>query len=328
MKWIGLSLLLLLLSCICMLVGYTAITPEDILSLTRGVDDSNRNVWIVITEARLPMALTAVSAGAALSISGALMQTLFRNPLAGPSILGVSSGASLGVAICAMAFPAAGIMVQMGAIIGAVAVILILLGLSSVIKNGLALLIAGIMISYLASSGISFLNYFAPATDVKAFAVWGMGSYMSTDLQGSITLLVTTVTLIALSFLFTRPLDSFLLGERYAANSGYSVNMMRTLILTLAGLLTASVTSFCGPIAFIGLTVPHLARMLFGTSRHALLLPGCILIGANLSLLCAIFTVIPSASGLLPINAVTALVGVPVIMYLLLARNRISYLNA
>lgn len=283
--------------------------------------------WFIVMQTRLPMALAAVSAGALLSVSGLIMQTLFANPLAGPSILGVTSGASLGVAVAAMALPGLGLGAPVGAIVGGGFVVLLLVVLSSCVRDGLALLIAGIMLSYLASSGISLLNYFAAATDVKSYSVWGMGSFMGVNLRGALELLGCAVVLIGICCFMVRPLDGFLLGERYAANMGYNVERQRTVLLTLAGLMAAVTTAFCGPIAFIGLTVPHLARMIFSTSAHGRVLPACVVIGSEISLLCALLTVVPSAGGLLPVNAVTPLIGVPVIFYILVARRRLTYMQ-
>lgn len=323
MRWILLMLALPLLIMLCIAVGPVAISPAEIMSCLLHPQTADSSTSFILLHTRLPMTLCAISAGGALAVAGLLMQTLFRNPLAGPSILGVSTGASLGVAICALAIPAAGIGAPLGAIAGAALVLVILMALSTILRHSLALLIAGIMLSYLASSVISLLNYFAPASDVKSFAVWGMGSFLGVDLTTSIILISTIIPLLGVSMLFHRPLDALLLSETYASNMGYSVPRLRTLLLIISGILTALITAWCGPITFIGLTVPHLGRMYFRTSRHSVLLPACIIIGMEISLLCALLTVLPSKAGLLPINAVTPLIGVPVIIYLLLKRKAI-----
>jgi iron complex transport system permease protein len=269
-----------------------------------------------------------------------MMQTTFRNPLAGPSIMGVSSGASLGVALLSLAFPSlisaiadshmafVGLSaVVFAATVGAMAVVALLVAFSSFMKNALTLLIVGIMFSYFSSAVISLLNFFAPAEDVKSFAVWGMGSYMGVTNDSLPMLAGVSIVLLLLSILMAKSLNALLLGERYAANMGYSVKRVRASLLLVSGLLTAIVTAFCGPVGFIGLIVPHLARMVMRTSNHFILLPSSMLIGAILSMLCALITVLPSGFGVIPINAVTPIFGVPVIIYLLLAGKKLAYFN-
>lgn len=296
-------------------------------ALTRS--EASKTSWVyIVREVRLPMAMAAMLSGSALSVAGLMMQTVFRNPLAGPSLLGVSSGASLGVAILSMALGGAiGISsIIAAAVIGAMAVIALLVGFSSIVRNGLTLLIVGVMLSYLSSSVISMLNFLAPAADVKQFAVWGMGSYSAITVEQVPVMTLMTISLLVLSALTSRPLNALLLGERYAASMGYSVKTVRTILLILSGSLTAVVTAYCGPIGFIGLIVPHLARMIFNTSAHGRLLPVSILMGAIISLFCAYLSIeIPSA-GVLPVNTITPVLGVPVIIYLLLAGRRLSKL--
>jgi iron complex transport system permease protein len=320
-------------------VGAVDIPIKDVLAALTG-GETKRTWRYIILEARLPMAMTAMFAGAALSSAGLMMQTTFRNPLAGPSIMGVSSGASLGVALLSLAFPSlisaiadsnmafVGLSaVVFAATVGAMTVVALLVAFSSFMKNALTLLIVGIMFSYFSSAVISLLNFFAPAEDVKSFAVWGMGSYMGVTNDSLPMLAGVSIVLLLLSILMAKSLNALLLGERYAANMGYSVKRVRASLLLVSGLLTAIVTAFCGPVGFIGLIVPHLARMVMRTSNHFILLPSSMLIGAILSMLCALITVLPSGFGVIPINAVTPIFGVPVIIYLLLAGKKLAYFN-
>lgn len=322
-------IILLLFSVMILSVGAVNISFSDVCKSFTGGEVRETYKYIVI-HSRLPMVLTAILAGSGLSVAGLLMQTTFRNPLAGPSLLGVSSGASLGVALMTMAFPALMVNVGMtlpitGAIIGAAIIILLLTMFSGILRSGLSLLIIGIMLSYLCSAIVSLLNFFAPATDVKQFVVWGMGSFSSVQLTALPIMGVILIILLVMGYIFSKPLNALLLGERYMSSMGYNVKKYRTSILTVAGLLTAIVTAYCGPIGFIGLIVPHLARMVTKTSSHFSLMPAVILMGADVALICGFITVIPSGWGVLPINAVTPLIGVPVILYLLINARRLSF---
>lgn len=315
--------------------GAVSIPPSEVTTIITGQDTSKEAWRTIVLESRLPMALTAAVAGAALSVAGLMLQTVFRNPLAGPSILGISTGASLGVAIvmlCAASFPAiqetAGTFgVIGGALAGAVAVLAILSLFSSMLRSPLSLLIVGIMVSYLASSVISLLNFFAPAESVRSFVVWGLGSYSGTDLRASVILAVAVTLPLAATVFYTKPLNAMLLGDRYLASMGYRVTRLRSAMLLLSGIITAVVTAYCGPIGFIGLIVPHVCRMAFGTSNHFTLIPACLVVGAAVSLLCALVCVLPSHSGVIPVNAITPIAGVPVIIYIMLNARRLKYFN-
>lgn len=320
-------LLLVALFCCVLAVGAVRIPLPDVCAALFGGEVKETYRYIVL-QARLPMALTSVLAGAGLSAAGLMMQTTFRNPLAGPSILGISSGASLGVALLSlpvistfsgMALPI------VGAILGAAAVVAILGLFSGIMRSGLTLLIVGIIISYLCSALISLLNFFAPANDVKQFAVWGMGSFSAVTLDSLTVMGIAVALLLVCSLFMAKPLNALLLGERYAASMGYSIRTIRTLLLTVGGLLTAVITAYCGPIGFIGLIVPHIARMALRSSSHTAVMPASIVMGAVIALLCAFLTVIPAGWGVLPINAVTPLLGVPVILYLLINSRRLAF---
>ena len=315
--------------------GSVSIPVSEVTAIITG-QDTSREAWrTIVLESRLPMALTAAVAGAALSVAGLMLQTVFRNPLAGPSILGISTGASLGVALvllCAASLPAiqeiAGTFgIIGGALAGAFAVLAILSLFSSMLRSPLSLLIVGIMVSYLTSSVISLLNFFASAESVRSFVVWGLGSYSGTDLRASLILAIAVMLPLAATVFYTKPLNAMLLGDRYLASMGYRVTRLRSAVLLLSGIITAVVTAYCGPIGFIGLIVPHVCRMAFSTSNHFTLIPACLVVGAAVSLLCALVSVLPSHSGVIPINAITPIAGVPVIIYIMLNARRLKYFN-
>lgn len=315
--------------------GAVEIPLADIFRILFGGEPENP-VWrIIVVESRLPMATTALLSGAALSVAGLILQTAFRNPLAGPSILGVSSGASMGVAIvmllgAALFMPLSAlyyVSTILGALLGAAAVILLLLALSAALRSNAMLLIAGIMISYLATAVISLLNYFAPSESVKSYVVWGLGSFTGVSMAELPVFSIAATAAILATLLFVKPLNALLLGERYAANMGYSIRRLRTLLLSVSGFLTALITAFCGPIGFIGLVVPHIARLIFKTSNHWILMPATILCGACIALFCSALTSVPGSTTLLPVNAITPIVGVPVIFYIIVNRKQLRYFN-
>ena len=312
----------------CLFVGSVHIPAREVLASLTGSVDGNMAWSVIVCEARLPMAITAALAGAALAVSGLLLQTTFNNPLAGPSILGISAGASLGVAIMVLGVGIGGAAASVfGALIGAGVVLLLLLMFARIVRSTAMLLIVGIMVGYFASSGISLLNFFTTHEGaVGAYVVWGLGNFSSVSTE---TLSIYSVPILAglgLATLLVKPLDAMLLGERYARSIGVDVQRTRACMIGLSGLLTAFVTAFCGPIGFVGLIVPHIARMATGTSRHAVLMPVAILAGASTGLLCAFVSVLPSV-GVLPINAITPVIGVPVVLYIILWRKHLHYFN-
>lgn len=310
-------------------VGSVAIDPSDVVDiiLGRGTDGPAR---FIILESRLPQALTALLAGGALSVAGLLLQTAFRNPLAGPSILGISSGASLGVAIV-MLFAGgaigAGTMavsgygaVMLGAFAGAMAMMGILLLLSTLLRNDLMLLIAGILVGYFASSVIMILNYSASSHSVQSYVMWGMGTFSGVTPDRLPLFSVAVIAGLMLSAALVKPLDALQLGNDYARNLGVNLLLTRNLLMVATGLLTATVTAFCGPISFLGLAVPHIARMIFATDNHGVLMPATVLSGSAVALLCGLLAVAPSET-VLPINAVTSLIGVPVVIWVIMKRR-------
>lgn len=335
-SFIIIGLLIILLFLACMTTGAVEIPFGEIVAYMFGKTPENDIYKTILFEARMPMAVTAMFCGMALSISGLMLQTTFNNPLAGPSILGVSTGASLGVALIMLgpanwmhitSGAASQISVLIGAIAGAGAIILILISFSSAVRSPAMLLIAGIMIGYLASAVVSWLNFFAPAQEVKGYAVWGMGSFMGvTNKQLPLFVSITTI-LCAAGLCMAKPLNALLAGDRYAASLGYNPRHTRTRILFFSGALTAIATAYCGPVGFLGLAVPHIARVVFRTSHHSILLSATLMTGAGTGLLCAWLCVLPGDKGVLPLSAVTPIVGIPVILYVIIRRKRLFYFN-
>lgn len=287
----------------------------------------------VVVESRLPQAITALLAGAGLAVCGLMLQTVFHNPLADPSILGVNSGASLGVAVVMLVMggsvAAAGttlsgfILIVMAAFVGALLIITLLLIFSTFVKNNLTLLIVGIMISYVTSSVISLLNYSATEQGVHSYIIWGLGNFNGVGLRGLPFYAGSLALCMILSLTLIKPLNTLLLGSSYALNLGTNLVRTRTMMLILTGLIAAVITAFCGPISFIGLAVPHIARMLSRTANHRILMPLTLLLGADISLLCALICTLPVDGTLIPLNVITPLFGVPVILYVLLSKREI-----
>ena len=271
--------------------------------------------------------MTAVLCGGALAVSGLLLQTAFRNPLAGPGIFGVNSGAGLGVALVMLLFGGSlsvgslqlsgFVAVLAAAFIGAMAVIALIFFFSTLVRSNVMLLIVGIMIGYIANSAISLLNFFATDEGVKSYMVWGMGSFGGVSMANMPVFAGVTVLGLLGAVLLIKPLNALMLGEGYAANLGINVLRVRNWLLIVTGLLSAVTTAFCGPVAFIGLAVPHIVRLLIVTDNHRILMPATILMGAVVALLCNIVCFLPGESGVVPLNAVTPLIGAPVIIYVI-----------
>ena len=297
-----------------------------------GADESleSANRYIIM-ESRLPQAITALLAGAALATSGLLLQTAFRNPLAGPDVFGISSGAGLAVAIVMLSL---GGNITMGdytiggflailtsAFAGAMVVMGIITLFSTMVRNQVVLLIIGIMVGYLANSAISLLNFFSTAEGVKSYMIWGMGSFGNVSMNEVEYFTIIAIIGLFVSLLLIKPLNAMLLGEQYAENLGFNIHRLRIALLIITGLLTAVVTAFCGPIAFIGLATPHIVRLQIGTDNHRQVLPLTILMGSAIALLCNSLCSLPADGGLIPLNAVTPLFGAPVIIYVLLKKR-------
>jgi len=286
----------------------------------------------IIRNYRLPKAITAVIAGAALSLSGLLMQTLFRNPLAGPDVLGVSAGAGLGVALLTMlsgtaVYPfiaAMGSMAQIiAAIAGAAAVLVLILGVSARIKDSITILVLGMIFGYVASALVTILQSFTDPDSLKVFVTWTFGSLGGVTWRKIPLLLILVLSGIVMALFLQKALNSLLLGENYAASAGLNIKRTRVVIITIAAVITGTVTAFTGPIAFVGVVIPHFARAFFGTVNHKTILPATLLLGSILMLTCDIVSQIPVANRTLPINAVTAIFGAPMIVWIVLKRKKL-----
>lgn len=329
-----LGVLIVLLFVANLLVGSVSIPAGEVLRILLG-EDTGRASWrYIVWEARLPQALTAMLAGSALSACGLLLQTAFRNPLAGVSILGVNSGAGLGVAVVMLllggtlstgAFSLSGFFsVLAGAFAGALAVMALILFFSTVVRSNVMLLIIGLMVGYLVSSVVSLLNFMSTAEGVQSYMVWGMGHFGGVSLRQMPAFAAVVLAGLAGALLLVKPLNALLLGERYAENLGVRVRRVRHVLLVVVGVLTAVTTAFCGPVLFIDLAVPHIARLLLPTANHRLLLPATMLAGAVVALACNLACVLPGGAGLIPLNAVTPLIGAPIVIYVIVRQRTLG----
>lgn len=328
MRQLLLTALLILLFVMNIMFGAIDIPFGEIISILLTGESQKASWHFIIMQSRLPQALTATLSGASLAISGLMLQTAFRNPLADPSIFGISSGAGLGVALVVLLFGgsvAAGTYsftgftaVFLAAFIGAMAVMAIIFLFSTFVRNHVMLLIIGIMIGYLSSSAISLLNFFATEEGVKSYLVWGLGNFGGVSLQQMPLFLSVCLIGIIGAIMLIKPLNLLLLGDRYAENLGVNITSVRNALLFITGLLTAIITAFCGPISFIGLAVPHITRLIFKTDDHRILIPSTLLIGSITALLCNLISILPGDHGILPLNAITPIIGAPVIIYIIL----------
>lgn len=317
--------------------GSVDIPLKAVGNILLGGEVEKESWQFIVWESRVPQCITALLCGAALSVSGLMLQTVFSNPLADSSILGISSGASLGVALVLLAgggsivageFALSGFLsVVAGAFAGAVLVMAVIMFLSVVIKNNVMLLIAGIMIGYVVSSVISLLNFFSTAEGVHSFVIWGMGNFGGVSMAQLPGFSIVTLLGLLVAILLIKPLNALLLGTRYAENLGINIRRIRNWLLLATGLLTAVTTAFCGPVAFIGLAVPHMARLMLGTSNHNSLMPVTLLTGSAVALLCNLICILPGEAGIIPLNAVTPLLGAPVIIYVIVNQRKIQYFN-
>ena len=310
--------------------GSVHIDAIDVVKTLLQGSSSNDAFSYIVLGSRLPTALTAMLAGAGLATAGLLLQTSFHNPLAGPSILGISSGANLGVAIVMLSFGGtitaglyswSGYLAIVGAaFLGSLLIMGLLLLFSSLLNKNLMLLITGIMMGYITSSVISLLNFLASVENIQIFLIWGMGNFNSVSMQQMPIFATLCVMGLVLALLLIKPLNAILLGEHYAVNLGVNIQRTRNLLLLATGLLTAVITAYCGPVAFLGLATPHVAFLLLGTSNHRVLLPVTMLTGAVLALLCNLLCTLPPTT-VIPLNAITPIMGAPVILYIILRRK-------
>jgi len=285
-------------------------------------------------KSRLPQSLTAMMAGAGLGVSGLLMQTVFRNPLAGPSVLGISSGASLGVACVVLLSGSIGgvalsklgvigeVTITMSAIIGSLLIMALIAFVSQKVRGNVTLLIMGVMIGYIANAIIGVLKFFSAEEDIRAYVIWGLGSFSRVSGGQTWVFIVLMLIILPSAFFLIKTLNLLLLGDSYARNLGLNIKRVRLLVIGCSGILVAVVTAYCGPIVFLGLAVPHICRGLFHTSNHAAILPASLLGGASLALLCNLIARLPGFEGALPVNSVTALVGAPVVMWVLFNKRK------
>ena len=333
-KMIVLTVAIVALAIVNLLLGSVDIPLKNVCQILIGHTDQSEIWQNIIWKSRLPQALTAIVAGAGLAVSGLQMQTVFRNPLAGPSVLGISNGSALGVAfvvllsgkIGGVALSRLGYLgeaaMSIAAIIGALAVMMLIVWIAQKVKGNVTLLIIGVMIGYLANAIIGVLKFLSPEEDVKAFVVWGLGSFSRVSGDEMILFVVLMCILLPFAYLLVKPMNILLLGDRYASNLGLNVKQARMMVIVSSGILVAIVTAYCGPIMLIGLAVPHLARAVFHTSDHRLLMPATALCGALLALICNLIARMPGFEGALPVNSVTALVGAPVIASVLFRRRQ------
>ncbi len=316
-----------------LLIGSVKIPFEQVISILSGNRFDNEAWGNIVIQSRLPGALAALFAGAGLSISGLQMQTLFRNPVAGPFVLGISSGASLGVAIFILAASAFGLSTQthiisgwgiiIAASLGAIAVFLINFLLSLRLNDVVAILIIGLMIGGGISALIEIMQSFSSNEALKNFVLWSFGSFRYVGLSQILYLIIIVSTGCIFSFFLSKPLNLLLLGDTYASSSGLNLRSAKVLVVLCTSLLAGSITAFCGPIGFVGLAVPHIARSIFKTADHKILTPACILIGASICCLCNVLASAPGADYVLPVNAITSLLGAPAVIWIILKQKKV-----
>ena len=317
-----------------LVLGSVSIPLRAVWNILWGTGNESVIWQNIIWKSRGPQALTALVAGAGLSVSGLQMQTVFRNPLAGPSVLGISSGASMGVAFVVLLSGSLGgvalsklgfmgeIALTIAAIAGSLSIMALIVFVSQKVRGNVTLLIIGVMIGYIANAVIGVLKFFSVEEDIRAYVIWGLGSFARVSGDQMTLFICIMVVLLPLSFLLVKTLNLLLLGDAYARNLGLNIKRARLLVITCSGVLVAIVTAYCGPIIFLGLAVPHLCRGMFRTSDHRILMPASLLAGASLALVCNLIARMPGFEGALPVNSVTALVGAPVVMSVLFNKRR------
>lgn len=316
------------------MLGSVHIPPGEIFGIMTG-HLSDSQIWNnIVLKSRIPQSLTAVMAGAGLGVSGLLMQTVFRNPLAGPSVLGISSGASLGVAFVVLLSGSIGgvalsklgvigeVTITVSAIIGALLIMALIAFVARKVHGNVTLLIMGVMIGYIANAVIGVLKFFSAEEDIRAYVIWGLGSFARVSGGQTSIFIIMMLVLLPLSFLLIKTLNLLLLGDSYAKNLGLDIKKARLVVISCSGVIVAIVTAYCGPIVFLGLAVPHLCKGIFHTSDHGVILPASLLAGASLALLCNLIARLPGFEGALPVNSVTALVGAPVVMWVLFNKRK------
>lgn len=328
-----LSVLLIVFFLFNISLGSVYIPLQKIFAILTGSFSDKQSWTTIIINFRLPKAITAVLVGSGLSVCGLLMQTLFRNPLAGPFVLGISSGASLGVALLILGSSVFGSFflttnfttwsTPIAASLGSFLVLFAVIIAANKVKNTMSILIIGLMFGSLTSAIISIFSYFSEATQIQQYLFWSFGSLGNLSWNEIIVFFIIYCFGILGTILVIKPLNSFLLGENYAKSLGINVKKNRTIILVITSVLTGVITAFSGPIAFVGLAVPHIARMLFTSSNHKILLPAVAIIGAIVLLICDSISQLPTSEFTLPINAITSLFGAPIVIWLLVRKKKI-----
>ncbi len=332
-----LSCILLLFFFLSLITGPVDISPSDLMKILFSRAHQGEISGTIVLDFRLPKAITAVIAGSALSVSGLQMQTIFRNPLAGPYVLGISSGASLGIAVIILGFGSIlpvqqinvlGNWVQiMAAWAGSALVLVLILFVSVRVRDIMTILILGILFGSAASAVVSILQYFSQQTMLKSFVIWSMGSLGSLS-DNQLRILVPSIaTGLILAFLTSKPLNALLMGENYARSMGVNIRLSRVVVFISTSILAGSITAFCGPIGFIGIAVPHLVRNIFKTADHRILIPGCILLGAIVLLVSDILAQAPGQNIILPVNSVTALLGIPIVIWLVIKNRKLTVIH-
>jgi iron complex transport system permease protein len=328
-KYLLLVFILMVLFILDVILGSVSIKLSDVFSAI--FNPGGNQTDIIIMKFRLPKAITALIVGMALSLSGLLMQTMFRNPLAGPYVLGISSGASLGVAIVILGFSSFLPVTSIGttgnwalvssAWAGSGIVLFLIMVISSRVKDIMTILIIGIMLASGISALVTIMQYFSSETLLKSYVSWTMGSLGNLSSDQLIVLNLSVLAGVILSLFSTKMLNAMLLGENYARSLGVNVKFARALVFVSTSILAGSVTAFCGPIGFIGIATPHIARMIFKTSDHKILIPGTILAGGSVMLFSDFISQLPGSEMVLPVNAITSLTGIPIVIWVIM-RNR------
>jgi len=329
---IGILSSIILLFLVNISVGSVAIPLKEVFNILIGEESSKQTWEYIVLNYRLPKAVLAILVGIGLSLSGLLMQTLFRNPLAGPYVLGVSSGASLGVAFVILGSGLLPVFLSdifisqygliLSAALGSFLVLISVLAISQQLKDTMAILIVGLMFGSITTAVVSVLTYFSSAEQLKKFTLWNLGNLGNQSWEAIFLLLIITIIGLLLTYICIKPLNALLLGENYAKSMGVNFNKTKNIIIVATSLLSGCITAFVGPIAFIGLAVPHLAKLLFQTSNHKVLFWATISLGAVVMLVCDTISQMPGFDFVLPINAVTSIIGAPVVIWLLIRKRK------
>lgn len=332
--WILLSFLLIILLIADIFIGSVNIPFKEVIRAIFNQNTDHPEYLTIVLKFRIPKAITALFAGFALSVSGLQMQTIFRNPLAGPFVLGISAGASLGVAILVMGISTIAVISQVGIIgnwmiviaawLGSGLILSLILTISLRVKDIMTILILGIMFGSATSAVVSILQYFSNESMLKAFIVWTMGSLGGVSISQLKVLVPSVIIGLTITFLSIKLLNAMLVGENYAKSMGLNVRLSRFLIFFSTSLLAGTITAFCGPIGFIGIAVPHVARIVYKTANHKILLPGSMLLGGIVLVLSDIISQMPGKENTLPINSITALVGIPIVIWVIIKNEKLS----